>query len=172
MAETAIAYGTTFAEDVDRLIAAGECPPVVMPMPDCWTAYGGSQFIDSAGTGAYMTYLCDELVPFVDERFSTIAAASGRAIQGKSSGGYGALVLAMLRPDLWGGLGDVSGDAAFEHCYLPDVGSRLDGASRARLDRCVLGLDARSAQGPGQRLRRGQPDRHGGLLLARRRRSA
>ena len=93
-----------------------------MPMPDCWTAYGGSQFIDSAGTGAYMTYLCDELVPFVDERFSTIAAASGRAVQGKSSGGYGALVLAMLRPDLWGGLGDVSGDAAFEHCYLPDVG--------------------------------------------------
>ena len=114
-------YGTTFAEDVDRLIAAGECAPVVMPMPDCWTAYGGSQFIDSAGTGAYMTYLCDELVPFVDERFSTIAAASGRAIQGKSSGGYGALVLAMLRPDLWGGLGDVSGDAAFEHCYLPDI---------------------------------------------------
>jgi hypothetical protein len=26
----------------------------------------------------------------------------------------------MLRPDLWGGLGDVSGDAAFEYCYLPD----------------------------------------------------
>ncbi|MDX6585664.1 MAG: hypothetical protein QOI31_137 [Solirubrobacterales bacterium] len=115
-------YGTTFAEDVDRLIAAGECLPVVVPMPDCWTAYGGSQFIDSAGTGDYLTYLCDELVPFVDERFSTIAAASGRAVQGKSSGGYGALVLAMLRPDLWGGLGDVSGDAAFEHCYLPDVG--------------------------------------------------
>ncbi len=43
-----------------------------------------------------------------------------RAVQGKSSGGYGALVLPMLRPDLWGGLGDVSGDAAFEYCYLPD----------------------------------------------------
>ena len=26
----------------------------------------------------------------------------------------------MLRPDLWGGLGDVSGDAAFEYCYLED----------------------------------------------------
>jgi S-formylglutathione hydrolase FrmB len=115
------AFGTTFVEDVDRLIAAGECRPVVVPLPDCWTAYGGSQFLDSAGTGRYMTYLCDELVPFVDERFATVAAPAGRAVQGKSSGGYGALVLAMLRPDVWGALGDVAGDAAFEYAYLPDV---------------------------------------------------
>jgi len=113
-------YGTTFVEDVDRLIEAGECPPVVVPLPDCWTAYGGAQFIDSEGTGRYMTYLCDELVPFVDERFGTLPAPESRAAQGKSSGGYGALVLAMLRPDVWGGLGDVSGDAGFEYCYLPE----------------------------------------------------
>ena len=113
------AYQSTFIEDLDRMIVAGECRPVVMPMPDCWTAYGGSQFLDSGGTGKYLTYLCDELVPFVDERFSTLAERDARAVQGKSSGGYGALVLPMLRPDLWGGLGDVSGDAAFEYCYLP-----------------------------------------------------
>lgn len=115
-----VAYSSTFIEDLDRLIVAGECRPVVVPMPDCWTAYGGSQFIDSAGTGKYMTYLCDELVPWVDERFNTIATRDGRAIQGKSSGGYGALVLPMIRPDLWGGLGEVSGDAAFEYCYMQD----------------------------------------------------
>ena len=112
-------YGTTFVEDVDRLIADGACRPVVMPLPDCWTAYGGSQFIDSPATGRYMSYLCDELVPFVDERFGCLSAPEGRAVQGKSSGGYGALVLAMLRPDVWGALGDVAGDAAFEFCYLP-----------------------------------------------------
>lgn len=117
------AYSSTFIEDVDRLIVAGECRPVVVPMPDCWTAYGGSQFIDSAGTGAYMTYLCDELVPFVDERFNTLAERDARAVQGKSSGGYGALILPMLRPELWGGLGDVSGDSAFEYCYLSDFPS-------------------------------------------------
>jgi hypothetical protein len=113
------AYGPTFYEGVDRLIAAGECPPVVVPMPDCWTAYGGSQFIDSAGTGRYMTYLCDELVPWVDERFHLTARPAARAVQGKSSGGYGALVLGMLRPDVWGAIGDVAGDAGFEHVYLP-----------------------------------------------------
>lgn len=115
------AFQTSFPEDVDLLIAAGECPPVVVPMPDAWTAYGGSQFIDSAGTGRYATYLCDELVPWVDERFATIPASSGRAVQGKSSGGYGALVLAMLRPDVWGALGDVAGDAGFEYAYLPEL---------------------------------------------------
>ena len=114
------AYSPTFIEHLDRLIVAGDCRPVVVPMPDCWTAYGGSQFIDSAGTGDYMTYLCDELVPFVDERFATIAERDARAVQGKSSGGYGALVLAMKRPELWGGLGDVSGDAAFEYCYMAE----------------------------------------------------
>lgn len=116
-----LAYSATFVEDLDRLIVAGDCRPVVVPMPDCWTAYGGSQFLDSEGTGSYLTYLCDELVPFVDERFRTLAERDARAVQGKSSGGYGALVLAMLRPELWGGLGDVSGDAAFEHAYLPDL---------------------------------------------------
>ncbi|HXV52772.1 MAG TPA: alpha/beta hydrolase-fold protein [Solirubrobacterales bacterium] len=114
-------YSQTFVEHLDRMIVAGECRPVIVPMPDCWTAYGGSQFLDSAGTGSYMTYLCEELVPWVDERFATIAERDGRAVQGKSSGGYGALVLPMMRPELWGGLGDVSGDAAFEYCYLPDL---------------------------------------------------
>ncbi len=40
---------------------------------DAWTAYGGSQFVDSPGTGAYHYYLCDEVVPFVDARYRTPA---------------------------------------------------------------------------------------------------
>jgi S-formylglutathione hydrolase FrmB len=44
----------------------------------------------------------------------------GRAALGKSSGGYGALMLALQRPDVWGGAGALAPDAAFEYCYLPD----------------------------------------------------
>ena len=87
---------------------------------DCWTSLGGIQFLDSPGTGNYLTYLCDEIVPFVDERYRTIADRDHRGIQGKSSGGYGALVVPMLRPDLWGGLATHAGDALFETCYLPE----------------------------------------------------
>ena len=81
---------------------------------------GGSQFLDSPATGKYLTHLCDEVVPFVDERYRTLADRDHRGIQGKSSGGYGAMVVPMLRPDIWGGLATHAGDALFEVCYLPE----------------------------------------------------
>ena len=33
---------------------------------DSWTKYGGSQCLDSPGTGQYHSYLCEEIVPWVD----------------------------------------------------------------------------------------------------------
>ena len=70
-------------------------------MVDCWTSYGGSQFLDSTGTGRYQSYLCDEIVPFIDERYPTAADRDHRGITGKSSGGYGAMVVPMMRPDVF-----------------------------------------------------------------------
>jgi hypothetical protein len=63
---------------------------------------------------------CDEVVPFVDERYRTIADSKHRGIAGKSSGGYGAMVVPMLRPELWGAVATHAGDALFEMCYLPE----------------------------------------------------
>jgi hypothetical protein len=87
---------------------------------DCWTSLGGSQFLDSPATGNYHTYLCEEVVPFVDARYRTHADAAHRGIAGKSSGGYGAMVTPMLRPDVFGGLATHAGDAVFESCYQPE----------------------------------------------------
>lgn len=106
-------------ELVDELLAGGDVPTTVVVWVDCWTSLGGSQFLDSPGTGRYLTYLCDEIVPFIDEHYRTIADREHRGIQGKSSGGYGAMVLPMLRPDRWGALATHAGDALFEACYLP-----------------------------------------------------
>jgi S-formylglutathione hydrolase FrmB len=114
------AFRPNVLELVDRLFAEEGCPPALVVFVDAWTSYGGSQFLDSPGVGNYHTYLCDEVVPFVDERYRTLAAAAHRGITGKSSGGYGALITPMLRPDLFGGLASHAGDALFEHCYLPD----------------------------------------------------
>jgi hypothetical protein len=113
-------FRRNFPELTDELFARGGAPPVVVVWVDCWTSLGGSQFVDSPGTGNYLTYLCDEVVPFVDSRYRTVADAAHRGIQGKSSGGYGAMVLPMLRPDVWGALGTHAGDALFETCYLPE----------------------------------------------------
>lgn len=107
-------------ELMDELFAGGGSPPAILVWVDCWTSLGGSQFIDSPGTGRYHTYLCDEIVPWVDERYRTVAEAANRGIAGKSSGGYGAMVNPMLRPDVFGGMATHAGDALFEMCYLPD----------------------------------------------------
>ena len=113
-------FRRNFPELADDLFARGEAPPVIVVWVDCWTSLGGSQFLDSPGTGNYLTFLCDEVVPFVDERYRTIADREHRGIAGKSSGGYGAMVVPMLRPDRWGGLATHAGDAVFEACYLPE----------------------------------------------------
>jgi S-formylglutathione hydrolase FrmB len=110
------AFRPNVLELVDALFADEGCPPARVVFVDAWTSYGGSQFLDSAGVGDYHTYLCDEIVPFVDARYPT----SDRAITGKSSGGYGAMVTPMLRPDLFSGLATHAGDALFELCYLRD----------------------------------------------------
>jgi hypothetical protein len=114
------AFRRNFPELADDLFATGDAPPCILVWVDCWTSLGGSQFLDSPGTGRYHTYLCDEVVPWVDARYRTIAAAENRGIAGKSSGGYGAMVTPMLRPDLFGGLATHAGDALFESCYLPE----------------------------------------------------
>jgi hypothetical protein len=114
------AFRPTVLELVDGLFAEEGCPPALVVFVDAWTSYGGSQFLDSPGVGNYHTYLCDEVVPFVDAHYRTLADAAHRGIAGKSSGGYGAMVTPMLRPDLFGGLATHAGDALFENCYLPD----------------------------------------------------
>jgi len=114
------AFRPTVLELIDQLFAEEGCPPALVVFIDAWTSYGGSQFVDSPGTGNYHTYLCDEIVPFVDAHYRTLSGPAHRGISGKSSGGYGAMVTPMLRPDLFGGLATHAGDALFEVCYMPD----------------------------------------------------
>ena len=109
-----------FPEAADELFANGEAPPCIVVFVDAWTAYGGSQFVDSPGTGRYHTYLCEEVVPFVDARYRTLADPAHRGIQGKSSGGFGAMITPMLRPDMFGALATHAGDALYELCYIPE----------------------------------------------------
>ncbi len=111
-----------FIETADQVFASGQAPPAVVVYVDAWTAYGGSQFVDSPGTGRYHSYLCDEVVPWVDARFRTLADPAHRAITGKSSGGFGAMITPMLRPDLFGALATHAGDALYELCYVPEFG--------------------------------------------------
>ncbi|HLI70922.1 MAG TPA: alpha/beta hydrolase-fold protein [Ktedonobacteraceae bacterium] len=114
------AFRKNFPELADELFARGEAPPCILVWVDCWTSLGGSQFLDSPAVGRYHSYLCNEIVPWIDAHYRTLAQREHRGIAGKSSGGYGAMITPMLRPDLWGGFATHAGDALFETCYLPE----------------------------------------------------
>ncbi|MFD0854908.1 alpha/beta hydrolase, partial [Actinomadura adrarensis] len=124
-------FQQTFIEVADQLFARSAAPPAIIVFVDAWTSYGGSQYVDSPGTGRYHSYLCDEIVPWVDANYRTLAHRDHRGVMGKSSGGYGAMITPMLRPDLFGGLATHAGDALFEYtCF-------------AKFPRCVRLLRAR-----------------------------
>ncbi len=105
-------------ERYERLLAQG-CPEAILVMPDCFTRWGGSQYINSPSTGRYQSYLADDVVAAVESRYRTHGKREGRAIIGKSSGGFGALRMGMDRPEIFGVVGSHAGDCAFELCIRP-----------------------------------------------------
>ena len=107
-------------ERAARLIAAGVMAPAILVFPDCFTALGGNQYINSSALGRYADYLCHEIVPFVDQHFRTLASRDSRGCFGKSSGGYGAMIHGMKYPNVWGAIANHSGDAHFDLLYRSD----------------------------------------------------
>src|SRR3954463_8225124 len=130
-------FEPTMIERLDAMFATGECPDAIVVFVDAWTSYGGSQFLNSTGTGRYLDYLCDEVVAFVDGRYPTAADRDHRGLAGKSSGGYGAMVVPMLRPDAFGALASHAGDALFAGCYaagVPQTGGEPRGGGASSWD--------------------------------------
>lgn len=115
------AWVTPLPRRLGDAMRAGAIAEAILVLPDCFTRYGGSQYLDSPAIGRYQSYLVDELVPFVDARWRTIPRREARAVVGKSSGGYGALVLAMERPDAVAACAAHAADGAFEISYLREL---------------------------------------------------
>lgn len=115
------AFGESLPERFDRMIGDGTARPFVAVFPDCTTRLGASQYIDSAANGPYMRYLCDELVPFVERHFHVARDARYRGLLGHSSGGFGALVTAMLRPDAFRSICSSAGDGWYAHLYVGPI---------------------------------------------------
>jgi S-formylglutathione hydrolase FrmB len=119
-------FSENLGERAARLIHDRKMPPVILAFPDCFTALGGNQYINSSALGAYADYLTREIVPFVDREFRTLASRDHRGCFGKSSGGYGAIVHGMKYPETWGAIGDHSGDAYFDFVYRSDWPNTLN----------------------------------------------
>lgn len=125
-------FSENIPERIARLIHETRMPPAIVVFPDCFTALGGNQYINSSAVGRYADYLTRELVPFVDREFRTLASREHRGCFGKSSGGYGAIIHGMKYPQTWGAIADHSGDAYFEFVYGHDWPSTLGELAKYR----------------------------------------
>lgn len=103
----------------DEACAAGEAPRAILVFPDCFTALGGSQYVNSSATGRYEDHIIQELVPWIDERYPTLPGR--RAICGKSSGGFGAMHLSMRHHEIFPVAGSISGDCGFDFVFSAEL---------------------------------------------------
>ncbi len=115
---------------MDALVTGGEMPPAILVLVDGFTRLGGSQYVNSIHNGDYATYVVRDVVDRVDATYRTIAQESGRAVCGKSSGGFGAMHLTMEYPGIFAAFASHSGDACFRYAQMmsfPDVQRTLEG---------------------------------------------
>jgi enterochelin esterase-like enzyme len=133
-------------ERAARLLHERKMGPAIIVFPDCFTALGGNQYVNSSAIGRYADYLTRELIPFVDRELRTQADREHRGVFGKSSGGYGALIHAMKYTRFWGAAASHSGDSGFDVSYAPDWPATLDVlAKHRRPERAAGKLDMRAA---------------------------
>jgi S-formylglutathione hydrolase FrmB len=128
------------ARVADRLIASGEIKPMFIVMPDASIPYGGSFYANSTLAGKWEDMMSEELVYKVDREdgvgvgLRTLAAKESRAIGGHSSGGYGAIRIAMTNDSLFNSVSAIDAPLAFDssgsfggitelfHAYLAESG--------------------------------------------------
>jgi enterochelin esterase family protein len=104
---------------IDRLILERRMPPAVLVLVDGFTRLGGSQYVDSVHHGAYATYVVRDVIAHVDARYRTVPREGGRAVFGKSSGGFGSMHLVMEHPGTFAAFASHSGDAYFAYAAPP-----------------------------------------------------
>ena len=122
-------------ERAARLVHDRKMAPAIIVFPDCFTALGGNQYINSSAIGRYADYVLREIIPLVDAQFRTLAGREHRGCFGKSSGGYGALIHGMKYARYWGAIASHSGDAYFDFAYRSDWPNTLDELAKYRKPR-------------------------------------
>jgi enterochelin esterase-like enzyme len=109
--------GESEFQTFDRLVRSGACPEAVVVAPDALTSLGGSQYVNSVGTGRYADYIVRDVIPWAQSKFGTGAVG----VLGQSSGGFGAIHMALEHPGTFTAVGSSAGDLAFDLTMAPDI---------------------------------------------------
>lgn len=104
---TAFEQGGWLYDGVPRVadvqMSLGVLPPfiIVMPGADMRAGDASKYSWTNTGPGSYDDFVVNELIPYIDQNYSTWASREGRAIGGISRGGYWAIEIAFAHPDLF-----------------------------------------------------------------------
>ncbi len=103
-------------QTLDRLIEAGDIPPmvVIMPASKSWWVDGYNEAAETA--------FFDDLIPHVESSYDVIEAREGRMVAGLSAGGYGTVNFILEHPDMF-----ASAAALSPAVYIPQPPSNSSG---------------------------------------------
>ncbi|MCC4621805.1 enterochelin esterase [Xanthomonas cassavae CFBP 4642] len=103
-------------------MAAKQMPPMIWVFLDQSTPTGTHEFADSVNNGPWGTALTQELIPALERDYRMDGKASGRFLNGHSSGGWATLWLQTRYPTLFGGAWSTSPDSSDFHDFTgPDL---------------------------------------------------
>ena len=93
---------------MDRLVSDGKVNEIIIVVANGMNKLGGSFYTNSPVTDNWEDFIAQDVVGYVDGHFRTLAQAESRGITGHSMGGFGALNIAMHRPDVFGAVYSMS----------------------------------------------------------------
>src|SRR5581483_8058331 len=108
-------WETNVVQWMDKLVTERRMAPALLVLVDGFTRLGGSQYVNSIHNGDYATYVIRDVIGHVDRAYRTVAREGGRAVLGKSSGGFGSLYLSMHYPGTFAAFASHSGDSYFQY---------------------------------------------------------
>jgi enterochelin esterase-like enzyme len=114
-------FNESIHDRMDRLISKGRVSDMILVHIDCFTKLGGNQYVNSPAIGNYEDFLIKEVIPYIDNNYN----CQHHVVFGKSSGGYGSIMLGAHHPEIFGGVVDHSGDAGFEYSCIPEFPKAL-----------------------------------------------
>ena len=118
-------FQESLPQRIDRLIREGKMGPIALALPDCFTSLGGNQYINSLAMGNWADFLLSEMIPMLESELPLKPGRENRAVFGKSSGGFGAIVHGMLYSKQWGAIACHSGDMGFDRLFAGDFPKAL-----------------------------------------------
>jgi S-formylglutathione hydrolase FrmB len=135
----------------ERAFGANGVREMILVMPNAMNGYGGSMYSNSVTTGDWEGYVADDLVEYMDANYRTIPSREARGLGGHSMGGYGALRIAMKRPDVFSAVYALSSCCLNEGTVRPSADGKPSAAEsigsveEARGNRSAQGTLARAA---------------------------